>query len=146
VNHPKWPNKKGKLSAPPRPDGQAIFFVKRLLVEFRMPAAIEEAKAALGRGEQVVFKILGVNDTHLTGEGGNLGAALDAIPTVTRQKGKDGTIEKWVPIPGAKERVEALRASGPRHGEEREDRVAPCADPPRVWRRERGGDRRLDHG
>ncbi|WP_428936922.1 LPD38 domain-containing protein [Fontivita pretiosa] len=110
VNHPKWPNAKGTLSAPPRPDGQAIFFMKRLLVQFRMAAAVEEAKASLARGEQVVFKVLGVSDTYLSGGTGNLSAVLDAIPTQRARKNNRGEIQAWEPIPGAAETVAELRA------------------------------------
>jgi hypothetical protein len=111
VNNSKWPHpkKKGQLWSPPRPDGQAIFFIKRLLVEYRLPAAIAEAQAALARGEQVVFKILGVSDTHLTGQGGNLGAVLDAIPTQRAVKDAKGEIQKWEDQPDAIAALKAIR-------------------------------------
>jgi hypothetical protein len=123
VGHGKWPKQsegagrdelaggevpRERLSSPPRPDGQAIFFMKRLLVQFRMATAIQAAHDAIGRGEQVVFKILGVNDTHLTGEGGNLGAVLDAIPTWTAEK-KGGVVTKWKRNADADHNVNQLR-------------------------------------
>ncbi len=103
VNHGKWPvgpaYSLSELKAPPRPDGQAIFFMKRLLVEFRMARALEAARKALDAGEQVVFKILGVSDTHLTGETGNFGAVFNAIPTMRAIKNRAGQILRWEDIP-----------------------------------------------
>jgi len=97
-------------SAPMRPDGQAIFFVKRLLVQFRMQAAIEAAKEALARGEQVVFKVLGVTETALTGDGGNLGAVFDSIPHFLPLRNKAGQIKGWRVNDGVRGTVDNLRA------------------------------------
>ena len=61
---------------------------KRALFNMRLPGVIEEADAAIARGEQVVISVVSVSEVD--GEGGSLVSAIDKINTKKVEKvGKD---------------------------------------------------------
>lgn len=61
---------------------------KRALFNMRLPGVIEEADAAIARGEQAVISVVSVSEVD--GEGGSLVSAIDKINTKSVEKvGKD---------------------------------------------------------
>jgi diguanylate cyclase (GGDEF)-like protein len=58
---------------------------KRALFDLRLPQAMDEVDAALGRGEQVVLSVVSVGDADID-KGGNLASAMEKINTVKVKK------------------------------------------------------------
>jgi hypothetical protein len=79
--------------------GLLQFAAKRRMFDFRLPRAIDEAKGALGRGEQPVISVINVNETK-EGEG-YMAACLNAINVNKILVDDDGNVEDLGEIPEA---------------------------------------------